>query len=411
MNLSSKAILLLSHIALSPLLVRSSSAIVTVDKEKTNNNLLRGSLVEGILPSKTGENGVGIEYSHDGPMMDVSVKEPRLLLSSNYYQNEDISIYDGVWGDWTNMAKMHSGGFYACGAELRFEGRQGGGDDTAANGLKLTYCGLKHWYIQELQEVSGGNWGSWTGKKMCPEEKYIGAASVRFEDPIDGDDTALNGLKIYCVDKYWSNGEIIMVFNGNWGSWKSWGYKQRKLVKGAKVRFEASQGRGDDTALNGIQFNVERPNYSVSRQNITGRWILLTSGHQGQFTYKVTSSMSSTNGVEVTKEEVAGFEASISAGYSMISGSVSASQSFRTATAVSKSLKQSKTIEIEQACPTTGSPSKLYFMWQFVMAQPKDSNGAGFEIESPHYRCTSKATEQPRCPLGSCKDEFCQECY
>jgi len=305
---------------------------------------------------------------------------------------------------------MDKGGLYACGAQLRFEGNQGRGDDTAANGLQLTYCGLKNWYTQESRLIWGVNWGSWTAMKMCSEGKYIGAASVRFEDPIDEDDTALNGLQIYCVEKNWSKGKVVMVYAGIWGVWQPWAYKVHKLVKGAKVRFEDSQGDGDDTALNGIYFNVERPNFSVSRLAIKGSWLFLTSGHQGQFKYEVTERTSSTDGVQVSKEEAYGLEASISAGFEMISASVTASQSIKFARTVSSSLTQFEQVKITHSCPPKDSPTGIYNMWQFVMEQPADSNGIGFESNFMIIRCTPERNNPPQCPAGSCKDLFCQEC-
>ena len=153
---------------------------------------------------------------------------------------------------------------YACGAQLRFENSQGWwGDDTAANGgLKLKFCDLHNWHDQDDELVWGGNWGGWKGWAMCSDGKYMAGARVRFEGSQGwGDDTALNGLEILCVepDDCWSNSEIKTVYSGLWGDWKPWNSVDSKLVKGAQVRYEDPQGGGDDTALNGIRFNVDYP--------------------------------------------------------------------------------------------------------------------------------------------------------
>ena len=95
------------------------------------------------------------------------------------------------------------GGMYACRAEIRFENSEGNGDDSAANGLKLTFCGLHEWRIQVVRQVYPGVWGQWKGMQMCPYGMYIGQARVRFEDADARDDSALNGLEIKCVDKDW----------------------------------------------------------------------------------------------------------------------------------------------------------------------------------------------------------------
>ena len=51
-------------------------------------------------------------------------------------------------GRWMGWKGTHDNGVYAYGAELRFEDSQGGGDDTAANRLKLRYCRLDNWHSQ-----------------------------------------------------------------------------------------------------------------------------------------------------------------------------------------------------------------------------------------------------------------------
>lgn len=38
--------------------------------------------------------------------------------------------------------------YLICGAEMRFEDKQGGGDDTAANGLKVIFCKPQDWKTQ-----------------------------------------------------------------------------------------------------------------------------------------------------------------------------------------------------------------------------------------------------------------------
>jgi len=163
---------------------------------------------------------------------------------------KEVEIYGGLWGGWKGWAGKTSG-YYACGAELRFE--DPGGDDTAGNGLKLRFCDLKNWNSKKTTTVYSGKWGGWKGMKMCPFGKYIGGARVRFEDRQGGgDDTALNGLEIRCVDRYWKGTENIMVYEGVWGDWKPWVNSAGNLVEDARVRFE--DPGGDDTALNGIRF-------------------------------------------------------------------------------------------------------------------------------------------------------------
>jgi len=45
----------------------------------------------------------------------------------------------------------------------------------------------------------------------------------------------------------------VMVDAGVWGDWKGWKFcPQRTYACGAQIRFEAQQGEGDDTAMNGL---------------------------------------------------------------------------------------------------------------------------------------------------------------
>lgn len=414
MHFPSKATQVLYGISLS-LLVLSSSAIVA-DEEEMNKNRLRGNVVEDIISTKTDESGVVEEDTHhrDGllTVMDTLLENPPLFSS---YGNKDITVYDGVWGVWKPWMKTQGRGMYACGAELRFEDHIGDGDDTAANGLKFKYCGLSDWNYQQTQTIWDGNWGVWKGMVTCPFGKYIGAANIRFEDHVgDGDDTALNGLMIWCVDKDWSGGKLFIVYNGSWGSWKGWGYEHYKLVKGARVRYEDHIGNGDDTAMNGIQLNVEIPNFSVSRAQITGEWVAVASAAQGYVSRIITESTTTTTNEEQTTEEIYGFTESISAGFKVkvvdVSLSVTASQSFRTSILMSHSLQQYKAVVTTLGCPSSGSPTGYYTMWQFRMSQPSDGSGIGFKSNSNHVRCTPSLTIQPRCALGSCADKFCQKC-
>merc|ERR1712038_1558956 len=187
--------------------------------------------------------------------------DPTRSRSPSNYGTEDITVYSGNWGGWKSWQQIPYKGYYACGAELRVEDKQGLGDDSAANGLKLRFCNYDQWNKQ-LQDVMvyPGKWGSWKGMVMCPRGRYIAGARVRYEDPVGaGDDSALNGLSIWCVSKDFRYGDVEVVHNGSWGSWKPWAYRSKKFVTGAEVRFEDHQGGGDDTAMNGLKMRLEYP--------------------------------------------------------------------------------------------------------------------------------------------------------
>ena len=75
----------------------------------------------------------------------------------------------GRWGGMKPWARPSNPNMKVCGANMRFENPVDG-DDTAANGLQIRYCDTTNgvWGRQETKTVYNGNWGSWKGMKMCP---------------------------------------------------------------------------------------------------------------------------------------------------------------------------------------------------------------------------------------------------
>lgn len=193
-------------------------------------------------------------------LSDLTLPTKNAGITTRQLGQRKVVVYHGHWGTWGSWYGSGTGRWAACGAQLRVESPQGGGDDTAANGIKFRLCGLhsgKNWNSQWTVTPTQGRWGGWTGMKMCPRNKYIGAVRIRFEDKQGGgDDTALNGLQIFCVDKNWRGGSTITVHHGHWGSWKNWEYIVGTLVKQVQVRNEGPI-IGDDTGLNGIALRVE----------------------------------------------------------------------------------------------------------------------------------------------------------
>ncbi|RXN24612.1 vitelline membrane outer layer 1-like protein [Labeo rohita] len=129
-------------------------------------------------------------------------------------------------------------------------------------------------YISELTVSNGGGWGSWGYRDMCAEGTYAAGFSLKVENPIDGDDTALNGIRLHCTDlskgskayhRYTSvqsdvgsfqcsGGSILTGDGTDWGDWGSWSQTcQGKGICGIMTRVEEPQGRGDDTALNDVR--------------------------------------------------------------------------------------------------------------------------------------------------------------
>lgn len=163
------------------------------------------------------------------------------------------TIAEGYWGDWTLPLEVPNG-YLACGLGLRVEAPQGEGDDTAANAVKIKYCKTSEWNNQSEIVLNQGLWGDWIWG-ICPEGYFVHKVMAKVEAPQGtGDDTALNALSFRCKDpvtSYESN--AVLLYNTVWGDWINWVEVQGKYVCGGQVRFESSQGVGDDTALNGIR--------------------------------------------------------------------------------------------------------------------------------------------------------------
>ena len=323
---------------------------------------------------------------------------------------EEVSIYNGEWGDWKGWNGDNTGGYYACGAEMKFEDAVGASDDTAGNGLMLTYCHLDNWYAQSVKEIYAGIWGDWKGMQMCTSGYYVDGGQVRFEGSQGGgDDTALNGLNLRCRNKSGATA-WVMVWPGTWGDWITAVTVPNKYAKLANVRFEDSQGGADDTAMNGLQFRYETPNNGVSAAPVIGQWKTL--GSAPDIGTTLTESMETTEETETNTEQSASFSASIESGFSFGSVTLSASFSSTTANSVSSTLTIKEERSITVACPDIAeSPTGTWFLWQWVMGQPPDAIGPGFSMNSNHYKCTPSIGQDPKCPLGFCADNLCQQCF
>ncbi|XP_052443446.1 vitelline membrane outer layer protein 1 [Carassius gibelio] len=155
----------------------------------------------------------------------------------------------GGWGSW-GQREMCPAGTYAAGFSLKVEDPING-DDTALNGIRLhcinTIQSSSHLH-HSYSSVSSdvGSWGRWTDIKWCPSG-FLASFQLRVESfQADGDDTAANNILFRC-----SRGSFLKGGGTNWGDWGTWSDScEGKGICGLKTRIEAPQGRGDDTALN-----------------------------------------------------------------------------------------------------------------------------------------------------------------
>lgn len=108
----------------------------------------------------------------------------------------------GPWGIWTGMKTCMNFlniQFFITSFSLKVERPIGKGDDTAANNMKVTCRPRKHSQTTNL-EGNGGPWGGYGGNSgQCPLGSAVCGIQTRVEGRQGrGDDTALNNVKLFC---------------------------------------------------------------------------------------------------------------------------------------------------------------------------------------------------------------------
>ncbi|KAM9312187.1 vitelline membrane outer layer protein 1 homolog [Gastrophryne carolinensis] len=153
----------------------------------------------------------------------------------------------GPWGDWGTTETCPTG-TSARGFSLLVEPSQGRGDDTALNGIKLYCAEFGSNYAQATVTSKMGSWGQWSRVQWCPSGDLV-SFSLKVEPPIDGDDTAANNIMFQCSDM-----KILNGYGGGWGSFGGWSDICDRGICGIRTKVEGPQRKGDDTALNDVQF-------------------------------------------------------------------------------------------------------------------------------------------------------------
>lgn len=185
--------------------------------------------------------------------VSVQSAEIRFKRSVDRAYGSELTVSNGMkWGSW-GYKSMCPSGRYAAGFSLKVERSVGHGDDTALNGIRL-HC------VDRSKESSGshdytsiesdvGNWGEWTDIKWC-SSGYLTSFQLKVEPSQgDGDDTAANNIKFTCSGGYYLEGD-----GTDWGNWGHWSPTcTGRGICGIKTRIEPSQGRGDDTSLNDVR--------------------------------------------------------------------------------------------------------------------------------------------------------------
>ncbi|HEX2733527.1 MAG TPA: hypothetical protein VHM70_18075 [Polyangiaceae bacterium] len=161
----------------------------------------------------------------------------------------EITPDSGSWGDW-QQAVYCNNNTWAVGFAQRVEPHGGEHfDDTELNSVRLV-CANKAGTETETITSHAGWWGTWSNKSKCSSSGFVTGARLKNEVPQgNGDDTGGNDTQMSCS----AGGNITASNGGTFGSWSQWSTcPTGSAVCGLKIRLEAQQGDGDDTAMNGL---------------------------------------------------------------------------------------------------------------------------------------------------------------
>uniref|UniRef100_UPI00358FA151 vitelline membrane outer layer protein 1 homolog isoform X2 n=1 Tax=Myxine glutinosa TaxID=7769 RepID=UPI00358FA151 len=130
----------------------------------------------------------------------------------------------------------------------RVESNQGVGDDTAVNGITLICTSQGNRYINIMSDY--GKWGCWTLPLWCPYG-HLSAFRLQVKSSQGaGDDSAVNNIDFKC-----SHGSMLTGQGLSYGTHGSWSNDCGKnAICGLRTKIEKSVGARDDTALNDVQF-------------------------------------------------------------------------------------------------------------------------------------------------------------
>lgn len=134
----------------------NTTGAVTVGSITTTGAVTAGSLstsgvantkrlyTTGGVSSALNPNGYQTHFPYEGDGKnyirgDTIVDGNIVLKSIGTGTKTEVLVQNGLWGDWTGSV-MCPANTYVCGMKTRFEASQGGGDDTALNGISMTCC-------------------------------------------------------------------------------------------------------------------------------------------------------------------------------------------------------------------------------------------------------------------------------
>lgn len=155
----------------------------------------------------------------------------------------------GNWGRFTPMVMCPAGQF-AIGYAQRVEPRRHDGDDTALNSVRIT-CADYERASQQVVTSEIGHFGEWFPARTCDRGPITGFRIGLEQRRGRGDDTGGNWVRAACLD----GTDIEAPGSGPWATGERGdSCPAGTAVCGLSIQLEPPQGNGDDTAMNGIGF-------------------------------------------------------------------------------------------------------------------------------------------------------------
>ena len=149
------------------------------------------------------------------------------------------------WGDWGSWDSCATGQF-GIGFQIKVEEDQAEGDDTAVNAIKILCAQPRNGRTVESEPTSSTQqWGKWEGKLFCDLGLLTGF-QLKVQPPAEdgGDNTATNNLRSECTS-FSGEKSVITGVGMQWGNWTEFQRcPQGHAICAIKTQIESVMGRG-----------------------------------------------------------------------------------------------------------------------------------------------------------------------